>query len=35
MNHFNLWRRLLVALLLGLVAPWLSAIELVPMTSTG
>ena len=35
MNHFKLWRRLLVALLLGLAAPWLSAIGLVPMTSTG
>ena len=34
MNHFKLWRRLLVALLLGLAAPWLSAIGLVPMTST-
>ena len=34
MNHFNLWRRLLVALFLGLVAPWLGAIQLVPMTST-
>ena len=34
MNHFKLWRRLLVALLLGLAAPWLSAIQLVPMTST-
>jgi hypothetical protein len=32
--NFNLWRRLLVALLLGLAAPWLSAIGLVPMTST-
>ena len=34
MNHFNLWRRLLVALFLGLAAPWLGAIQLVPMTST-
>ena len=35
MNHFNLWRRLLVALFLGLAAPWLSAIGLVPMISSG
>ena len=34
MNHFHLCRRLLAALLLGLAAPWLHAIQLVPMTST-
>ena len=34
MNHLKLWRSLLAALLLGLAAPWLGAIQLVPMTST-
>ena len=34
MNRFHGWRRLLATLVLGLAAPWLNAIQLVPMTST-
>src|SRR5438876_776075 len=34
MNLPTSWRRLLAALLLGLAAPWLGAIQLVPITPT-